>query len=165
MNFLEQMQSSNDPMITMIKNHLLSRSDTSELLKKENKNIEDMMLFVGHELYVKYLKGKNNHRMACVAGPDEELYGIVMHYLDEDDIDMKKIENEMSRISFVNQEQKRPNQEEKIPKSEEKVKKILKNTHKESKTIKKAKKKVKKSTIVKRQMSIFYLLELLKSKL
>ena len=153
MNFLEQMQSSNDPMITMIKNHLLSRSDTSELLKKENKNIEDMMLFVGHELYVKYLKGKNNHRMACVA--DEELYGIVMHYLDEDDIDMKKIENEMSRISFVNQEQKRPNQEEKIPKSEEKVKKILKNTHKESKTIKKAKKKVKKSTIVEGQMSIF----------
>mgnify|MGYP000101069003 FL=1 len=155
MNFLEQMQSSDDPMITMIKNHLLSRSDTSELLKKENKNIEDMMLFVGHELYVKYLKGKNNHRMACVAGPDEELYGIVMHYLDEDDIDMKKIENEMSRISFVNQEQKRPNQEEKIPKSEEKVKKILKNTHKESKTIKKAKKKVKKSTIVEGQMSIF----------
>ena len=155
MNFLEQMQSSNDPMITMIKNHLLSRSDTSELLKKENKNIEDMMLFVGHELYVKYLKGKNNHRMACVAGPDEELFGIVMHYLDEDDIDMKKIENEMSRISFVNQEQKRPNQEEKIPKSEEKVKKILKNTHKESKTIKKAKKKVKKSTIVEGQMSIF----------
>ena len=114
-----------------------------------------MMLFVGHELYVKYLKGKNNHRMACVAGPDEELYGIVMHYLDEDDIDMKKIENEMSRISFVNQEQKRPNQEEKIPKSEEKVKKILKNTHKESKTIKKPKKKVKKSTIVEGQMSIF----------
>ena len=165
MNFLEQMQSSKYPMITMIKNHLLSRSDTSELLKKENKNIEDMMLFVGHELYVKYLKGKNNHRMACVAGPDEELYGIVMHYLDEDDIDMKKIENEMSRISFVNQEQKRPNQEEKIPKSEEKVKKILKNTHKESKTIKKAKKKVKKSTIVEGQMSIFDLWELLKSKL
>lgn len=165
MNFLEQMQSSNDPMITMIKNHLLSRSDTSELLKKENKNIEDMMLFVGHELYVKYLKGKNNHRMACVAGPDEELYGIVMHYLDEDDIDMKKIENEMSRISFVNQEQKNPNQEEKIPKNEEKMQKILKNTHKESKTIKKAKKKAKKSTIAEGQMSIFDLWELLKSKL
>lgn len=155
MNLLEQMQSSNDPMITMIKNHLLSRNDTSELLKKENKNIEDMMLFIGHELYVKYLKGKNNHRMACVAGPDEELYGIVMHYLDEDDIDMKKIENEMSRISFVNQEQKNPNQEEKIPKNEEKMQKILKNTHKESKTIKKAKKKAKKSTIAERQMSIF----------
>ena len=123
MNFLEQMQDSNDPMIVMIKNHLLSRNDTSELLKKENKNIEDMMLFIGHELYVKYLKGKNNHRMACVAGPDEELYGIVMHYLDEDDIDMKKIENEMSRISFVNQEQKNPNQEEKIPKNEEKMQK------------------------------------------
>ncbi len=37
--------------------------------------------------------------MACVAGPNK-LYGIVMHYLDEDDIDMKKIENEMSRIFF-----------------------------------------------------------------
>ena len=149
------MQDSNDPMIVMIKNHLLSRNDTSELLKKENKNIEDMMLFIGHELYVKYLKGKNNHRMACVAGPDEELYGIVMHYLDEDDIDMKKIENEMSRISFVNQEQKNPNQEEKIPKNEEKMQKILKNTHKESKTIKKAKKKAKKSTIAEGQMIIF----------
>lgn len=155
MNFLEQMQDSNDPMIVMIKNHLLSRNDTRELLKKENKNIEDMMLFIGHELYVKYLKGKNNHRMACVAGPDEELYGIVMHYLDEDNIDMKKIENEMSRISFVNQEQKNPNQEEKIPKNEEKMQKILKNTHKESKTIKKAKKKAKKSTIAEGQMSIF----------
>ncbi len=164
MNFLEQMQDSNDPMIVMIKNHLLSRNDTSELLKKENKNIEDMMLFIGHELYVKYLKGKNNHRMAWVAGPDEELYGIVMHYLDEDDIDMKKIENEMSRISFVNQEQKNPNQEEKIPKNEEKMQKILKNTHKESKTIKKAKKKAKKSTIAEGQMSIFDLWELLKSK-
>lgn len=149
------MQDSNDPMIVMIKNHLLSRNDTRELLKKENKNIEDMMLFIGHELYVKYLKGKNNHRMACVAGPDEELYGIVMHYLDEDNIDMKKIENEMSRISFVNQEQKNPNQEEKIPKNEEKMQKILKNTHKESKTIKKAKKKAKKSTIAEGQMSIF----------
>ena len=137
MNFLEQMQGSNDPMIVMIKNHLLSRNDTSELLKKENKNIEDMMLFIGHELYVKYLKGKNNHRMACVAGPDEELYGIVMHYLDED----------------------------KIPKNEEKMQKILKNTHKESKTIKKAKKKAKKSTIAEGQMSIFDLWELLKSKL
>ena len=155
MNFLEQMQDSNDPMIVMIKNHLLSRNDTSELLKKENKNIEDMMLFIGHELYVKYLKGKNNNSVACVAGPDEELYGIVMHYLDEDDIDMKKIENEMSRISFVNQEQKNPNQEEKIPKNEEKMQKILKNTHKESKTIKKAKKKAKKSTIAEGQMSIF----------
>lgn len=155
MNFLEQMQDSNDPMIVMIKNHLLSRNDTSELLKKENKNIEDMMLFIGHELYVKYLKGKNSHRMACVAGPDEELYGIVMHYLDEDDIDMKKIKNEMSRISFVNQEQKNPDQEEKIPKSEEKMQKILKNAHKESKTIKKAKKKVKKSAIAEGQMSIF----------
>lgn len=155
MNFLEQMQDSNDPMIVMIKNHLLSRNDTSELLKKENKNIEDMMLFIGHELYVKYLKGKNNHRMACVAGPDEELYGIVMHYLDEDDIDMKKIENEMSRISFVNQEQKNPNQEEKIPKNKEKVQKILKNTHKEPKITKKTKKKAKKSAIAEGQMSIF----------
>ena len=102
-----------------------------------------------------YNQEMNNHRMACVAGPDEELYGIVMHYLDEDDIDMKKIENEMSRISFVNQEQKNPNQEEKIPKNEEKMQKILKNTHKESKTIKKAKKKAKKSTIAEGQMSIF----------
>lgn len=155
MNFLEQMQDSNDPMIVMIKNHLLSRNDTSELLKKENKNIEDMMLFIGHELYVKYLKGKNNHRMACVAGPDEELYGIVMHYLDEDDIDIKKIENEMSRISFVNQEQKNPNQEEKIQKSEEKMQKILKNTHKEPKKTKKTKKKAKKSTEIEGQMSLF----------
>jgi hypothetical protein len=149
------MQGSNDPMIVMIKNHLLSRNDTGELLKKENKNIEDMMLFIGHELYVKYLKGKNNHRMACVAGPDEELYGIVMHYLDEDDIDMKKIENEMSKISFVNREQNNPNQEEKIPKSEEKVQKILKNTHKEPKINKKAKKKAKKSTEIEGQMSLF----------
>lgn len=148
MNFLEQMQGSNDPMIIMIKNHLLSRNDTSELLKKENKNIEDMMLFIGHELYVKYLKGKNNHRMACVAGPDEELYGIVMHYLDEDDIDMKKIENEMSRISFGSQGQNNRDQKEK-------AQKILKNTHKEPKINKKTKKKSKKSNIIEGQMSIF----------
>ena len=87
-------------MIVMIKNYLLSRNDTSNLLEKENKNIDDMMLFIGHELYVKHLEGKSNQRMACVTGPDEELYGIVMHYLDED-IDMDAIKKKMENIMLM----------------------------------------------------------------
>lgn len=152
MSFLDQMQNSNDPMIVMIKNHLLSRNDTSELLKKENKNIEDMMLFIAHELYDKYLKGKEHQRMACIGGPDEELYGIVMHYLDEDDIDMKKIENEMSNVSFVGQKQ---NQEQNVQNQEQKTQKILKSSQKVQEVKKQVKKKAKKSAIVEGQMSIF----------
>ena len=101
MSFKEQLENSNDSMIIMIKNYLLSRNDTSNLLEKENKNIDDMMLFIGHELYVKYLEGKSNQRMACVPAPDEELYGIVMHYLDEDNIDMDAIKKKMENIMLM----------------------------------------------------------------
>jgi hypothetical protein len=101
MSFKQQLENSNDSMIAMIKNYLLSRNDTSNLLEKENKNIDDMMLFIGHELYVKYLEGKSNQRMACVTGPDEELYGIVMHYLDEDNIDMNAIKKKMENIMLM----------------------------------------------------------------
>lgn len=45
-------------MIVMIKNYLLSRNDTSSLLEKENKNIDDMCFLQGHELYVKHLEEK-----------------------------------------------------------------------------------------------------------
>ena len=38
--------------------------------------------------------------MACVTGPDEELYGIVMHYLDED-IDMDAIKKKMENIMLM----------------------------------------------------------------
>ena len=100
MSFKQQLENSNDSMMIMIKNHLLSRNDTDKLLEKEDKNIDDMMLFIGHELYVKYLEGKSNGRMACVAGPDEELYGIVMHYLDED-IDMDAIKKKMENITLM----------------------------------------------------------------
>ena len=106
MSFKQQLENSNDSMIVMIKNYLLSRNDTSSLLEKENKNIDDMMLFIGHDLYVKYLEGKSNQRMACVTGPDEELYGIVLHYLDEDNIDMnaikKKMENKKQGLRSAN---------------------------------------------------------------
>ena len=40
--------------------------------------------------------------MACVTGPDEELYGIVMHYLDEDNIDMDAIKKKMENIMLMN---------------------------------------------------------------
>lgn len=102
MSFKEQLENSNDSMIIMIKNYLLSRNDASKLLEKENKNIDDMMLFIGHELYVKHLEGKSHQRMACVTGPDEELYGIVMHYLDED-IDMDTIKKKMENIMLMHQ--------------------------------------------------------------
>lgn len=100
MSFKQQLENSNDSMIVMIKNYLLSRNDTSNLLEKENKNIDDMMLFIGHELYVKHLEGKSNQHLACVTGPDEELYGIVMHYLDED-IDMDAIKKKMENIMLM----------------------------------------------------------------
>ena len=101
MSFKQQLENSNDSMIVMIKNYLLSRNDTSSLLEKENKNIDDMMLFIGHDLYVKYLEGKSNQRMAGVIGPDEELYGIVLHYLDEDNIDMNAIKKKMENIMLM----------------------------------------------------------------
>lgn len=101
MSFKQQLENSNDSMIIMIKNYLLSRNDAVKLLEKENKNIDDMMLFIGHELYVKHLEGKSNQRMACITGPDEELYGIVMHYLDEDNIDMDAIKKKMENIMLM----------------------------------------------------------------
>ena len=69
-----------------------------------------------------------------------------------DDIDMKKIEDEMSKISFVNKKQNTQNQEQSIDKI---LKNAPKEPQKEVKIKKKSKKKANKSTIIEGQMSLF----------
>ena len=154
MNLLEQMQESNDPMIIAIKDHLLSRNDTKELLEKDNKNVSDMKAFITYSVFENYVKNDNSsQRAGCAVLKDEDVFSFAMHYLDEDDIDMKEIEKKMSRTL------RRPpvvqNTQQKAKKVEKKEENIPKDTQIDVSTKKKPKKKAKKSNVAEGQLSIF----------
>lgn len=64
----------------VIENHLqeVANTDTlfAETLKKENKNIDDCVTYILNEV----------QKSGCNGFADEEIFGMAVHYYDEDDI-------------------------------------------------------------------------------
>ena len=69
----------------VIKNHLDGRARTDELFAKsyakENKNLNECC---------SYIMGEARKRGSAVAMTDEEVFGMAIHYYDEDDIKVSK---------------------------------------------------------------------------
>lgn len=67
-----------------IENHLNELAAKDELfavtLKKENKNIDDCITYILNEV----------QKTGKIGFADEEIYGIAIHYYDEDDIQVGK---------------------------------------------------------------------------
>ena len=70
----------------VIKNHLDGRARTDELFAKsyakENKNLDECC---------SYIMGEARKRGSAVAMTDEEVFGMAIHYYDEDDIKVSKM--------------------------------------------------------------------------
>lgn len=70
----------------VIKNHLDGRARTDELFAKsyakENKNLDECC---------SYIMGEARKRGSVVAMTDEEVFGMAIHYYDEDDIKVSKM--------------------------------------------------------------------------
>lgn len=65
---------------TTINNHLVSLAEKDELfattLKKEGKNIDDCITYILNEV----------QKSGCNGFADEEIFGMAVHYYDEDDL-------------------------------------------------------------------------------
>lgn len=67
------------PAIRKIALYLKSRDDIRENLDKENKSLEEMFSYI-----LNHARQKATGGCACLS--DEEVYGLAVHYYDEDDL-------------------------------------------------------------------------------
>ncbi len=85
--FEEELQKTQNPAVKRIGNYLMERAKTdpsvANNLKKEKKTLNECWEYVLSEV-AKTMYRKGN--FGCAAGDDEELFGLAVHYYDEDDI-------------------------------------------------------------------------------
>ena len=78
----------------VIKNHLDGRARTDELFAKsyakENKNLDECC---------SYIMGEARKRGNAVAMTDEEVFGMAIHYYDEDDIKVDKVQERVEVVA------------------------------------------------------------------
>lgn len=86
MTFEEELKTVDNPAIRIIADYLLTRDDIQENLKKPNKSLKKMYEYITSQARKKALNG-------CAMLSDEEVFGMAVHYYDEDDLDVdKKVE-------------------------------------------------------------------------
>lgn len=85
--FEKELQKETNLWIKRIGNYLLSRDDLKENLKKENKSLRECFDYVLIELSK---KSQKENGVGYLAGDDEEIYALAVHYYDEDDIKVGK---------------------------------------------------------------------------
>lgn len=85
--FKKELEKTDNPWIKRIGNYLLSRDDMKENLKKENKSLKECFDYILIELSKKC---KREGKAGFIAGDDEELFSMAVHYYDEDDIKVDK---------------------------------------------------------------------------
>lgn len=85
--FKKELKEAKNPWIKRIGEYLLSREDVHENLKKEKKSLKECFDYILIELSKKCAKDGN---VGYVAGDDEEIFGMAIHYYDEDDIKVGK---------------------------------------------------------------------------
>lgn len=85
--FKQELEKTDNPWINRIGNYLLSRDDIKENLKKENKSLKECFDYILIELSKKC---KREGKAGFIAGDDEELFAMAIHYYDEDGIKVDK---------------------------------------------------------------------------
>ena len=78
---LQEERKSADIWLKVIADYLLTRDDIKDTLNKENKSLEECGQYILQEA-----RKKGSH----VAMTDEEVFGLAVHYYDEDDITVKQ---------------------------------------------------------------------------
>lgn len=136
--FNEELSQATNMWIVRIGNYLKSRDDLQHNLEKENKSLEECFRYVLNELANKARKNQQNN-VGYVAGDDEEIYELAVHYYDEDDIEVpEKLNFRTNANGTANTSQLTSNK-----------------TTKKAKVPKKQLKNVKKEKVSKDQLSIF----------
>ncbi|MFR1687983.1 MAG: Cas9 inhibitor AcrIIA9 family protein [Massilimicrobiota timonensis] len=85
--FMNELKNTTNPWIKRIGEYLLSRDDMQDNLKKENKSLKECFDYILIELSK---QSKREGNIGYAAGDDEIIYGMAVHYYDEDDIEVGK---------------------------------------------------------------------------
>ena len=128
--FEKELNETKFPWIKKIGEYLLSREDIQENLAKENKSLDEMSKYI-------LSQAKSKAQSGCACLDDEEVYGMAVHYYDEDNLKVTTTKEKVKVETEVKLEVKAE------------VKEIKKEVKKESK---------KKKEIDENQMSLFDLL-------
>lgn len=168
--FEKELKETKNPWIKRIGEYLLSRNDLHENLKKENKSLKECFDYILVELSKKCVKDGG---VGYVAGDDEELFAMAVHYYDEDDVkagnknfrtnadgsatksDMKQLNSGKEKENNQDYEKIVKDKEKEIKNKDKEIKKLKNELDKkqEVKPIKKEKKN--KNSTIEGQMSLF----------
>lgn len=134
--FEEELKKTQNPAVKRIGNYLMERAKTdpsvANNLKKEKKSLEECWDYVLSEVAKTMFRSGN---FGCASGDDEELFGLAVHYYDEDDIKFEPFKGaEVVDMSKQQQDKKVESKEQKA--KEEQPLKEVKNR---VKTVKKHK--------------------------
>lgn len=145
---LEKEMKNAAPWLKAIAEYLLKRDDIKENLEKENKSLSECGSFIMTE-------ARRKGRSVCMT--NEEVFGLAVHYYDEDDLKINK--NISNQAKVEKSEVSKPVQEEKPVEKvdieeivEKKVQERLQAIERKKKG-KRTKKKIKKSNV--EQVSLF----------
>ncbi len=145
---LEKEMKTAAPWLKAIAEYLLKRDDIKENLEKENKSLSECGSFIMTE-------ARRKGRSVCMT--NEEVFGLAVHYYDEDDLKINK--NISNQAKVEKSEVSKPVQEEKPVEKvdieeivEKKVQERLQAIERKKKG-KRTKKKIKKSNV--EQVSLF----------
>lgn len=146
--FEEELKKTQNPAVKRIGNYLMERAKTdpsvANNLKKEKKSLEECWDYVLSEVAKTMYRSGN---FGCAAGDDEELFGLAVHYYDEDDIKFEPFKGaKVVDMSKQKQDKKVESKEQKA-KEEQPLKEVKQNR---VKTVKKHK-----SDPVDGQLSLF----------
>lgn len=156
MKFEDELKKATNPWIKRIGNYLLSRQDLKDNLKKENKSLEECFNYVLIEISN---NAKKEGNIGYASGDDEEIYALAVHYYDEDDIKVEKINFRTNANGSATASEL---SEKLMKQKKSKTKDLSKENEKknESKEASQPKlKKAKKDKIPDNQISLFDLLE------
>ncbi|MEF2782787.1 MAG: Cas9 inhibitor AcrIIA9 family protein [Clostridium sp.] len=146
--FEEELKETKNPAVKRIGNYLMERAKTdpsvANNLKKEKKSLNECWDYVLSEVAKTMYRSGN---FGCAAGDDEELFGLAVHYYDEDDIKFEPFKGAKVVDMSKQQQDKKVESKEQKAKEEQPLKEVKQNR---VKTVKKHK-----SDPVDGQLSLF----------
>jgi len=108
MTFEEELKTTKDQSIKQVGYYLRQRAETDPSvaanLKKENKSLAACWKYIAGEAFA---KAKRNKSVGSSYLTDDEVYGMAVHYYDEDDIKIKPLEGVRETKTTSSQVQKK----------------------------------------------------------
>ena len=132
MSFAEQIQKNTNPAIKIIADYLKTRDDLKEKLENPKKSLKEMFDYIMSQ-------AKQQASGGCACLSDDVVFGMAVHYYDEDEIEFKKVSGTVATTSTTSSKN---DKDKEIKRLQEKIKKLEQKAEKKEEKPQKKKEKV-----------------------